>query len=70
MKIGDRVTGVPANEMRRKENPTVTGVYDTQAWTFLGKKYTTEYVRCGDIEIDCTDIRPAGRREKDTVLES
>lgn len=68
MKEGDRVTGVPANEVARKEHPTVTGYYEVSNIEWLGEHYKIEYVRVGNISVDCDNIRPAHRREKDTVF--
>ena len=66
--LGERVTGVPANPYTRKKYPTVTGYYDRQKVEFLGEEHIIEYVKVGKSDVDCENIRPAARREKDTVF--
>lgn len=66
--IGERVTGVPVHKPTRRKHPTVTGYYDRSKWEFMGKEYVTEFVTVGNEAVDCEDIRPAERREKDTVF--
>lgn len=68
MKEGDRVTGEPANWMRREQHPTVTGYFHTREFDFGGHTIKTDFVMVGEVPIDCENIRPANRREKDTVL--
>jgi hypothetical protein len=70
MKEGDKVTGVPDMPDMAAKHPTVTGFYETAVWEFMGDTYQTEFVRVGDVSISCDEgtIRPAGRRDKETVL--
>lgn len=68
MNSGDKVTGVPAEANLRKKHPTVTGFYEDHVYEFGGETFKTEFVMVQGIALDCTDIRPATRREKETVL--
>jgi hypothetical protein len=67
MNKGDKVTGVPYLESLRETHPTVTGYYDFEEWEAVGGKMVkTEFVVVGEDTVDCINIRPAGRREKET----
>lgn len=68
MNNGDKVTGVPSVEDMRKKHPTVTGFYDSEVIEFMGNGHKVEFVMVGDVAVSCTKIRPALRREKETVL--
>lgn len=69
LQIGDRATGVPANPRILRKYPTVTGTYTkTEVSKDVITPFTTEYVVVGDGQsIDCSSVRPASRREKDTA---
>lgn len=71
MKEGDKVTGVPDYPDFAEKYPTITGYYEVQDVEFMGDTYQIEYIRVGDASFTCDEgtIRPAGRREKETVLE-
>lgn len=69
MKIGERVTGVPGNPPLRRQYPTVTGYYDFENVNISGVEFKQEFVVVDDHFIDCKEVRPATRREKDTVLQ-
>lgn len=67
MKSGDKVTGVPLGELQETHS-TVTGRYEEVDSTLGDSSEKIGFVVVGQDYIDCTDIRPAGRREKETVL--
>lgn len=68
MKPGDRVTGEPIAPDMRAEHPTVTGIYEVREWSLGDETDQIPGINVNGISVDCDDIRPANRREKDTVL--
>lgn len=68
MNKGDRVTGVPIAPDMKKKHPRVTGVYHEVLWSLGDETDKIPMVMVGDIAVDCDEVRPANRREKDTVL--
>lgn len=69
MKIGDKVTGNPEGEEAKKFFPSdVTGTYDEYTIEFAGKTDNIQFVVSDGVHIPCSNIRPATRRERETVL--
>jgi hypothetical protein len=70
MNEGDKVTGVPDLPEMAAKYPTITGYYETAAVEWMGDTYQQEYIRIGEASFTCDEgtIRPATRREKETVL--
>jgi hypothetical protein len=67
LSVGDRATGVPASPIVRRKYPTVTGIYDKNQVDTGLTKFTVEYVQIGNGEfVDCSSVRPASRRDKET----
>lgn len=67
MKTGDKVTGVPLGGLK-KEYPMVTGTYEVVPVHFMNETVPQVFIKVGQDYIDCENIKPAGRREKETVI--
>lgn len=68
MNDGDRVTGIPMLPEMVEQYPTITGYYEDSPIEGLDGVIPNEFIVVGEDRVSCVDIRPAGRREKDTVL--
>lgn len=68
MNNGDRVTGVPSVDEMREKYPTVTGYLSVDQFEFMGETHTVKFVMVDDVAVSCDKIRPAKRREEETVL--
>lgn len=66
---GDRVIGVPEAARMRKKHPTVVGEYEKVTVKHGGNVFDQEFIVVNDeISVVCRDIKPANRRDKETVL--
>lgn len=72
-----RATAVPLNEFTRTDYPTVTGELSEESATdsLTEEKYPLTFVVCHDesgnecpINVDPKTVRPANRRDQETVV--
>lgn len=73
-----KATAVPLNEFTKMDYPTVTGDLSEETATdsLTEEKYPITFVVCKDkngndcpIEVDPETVRPASRRDQETVVE-